>query len=636
MTDETKNRGADGRNGGRKPNMCLVKGKAGKGGQNVPISDLEALQGIADADASPLVPYYENRPDGLFFIGVGMTREGEPYHLPALHIADPIGLIGRGTGEDGKEYRIIEYARRGERQRQQAALPLEGVGMPDCWRFLRGLGIGIKSGGKAQGALADYLQWEGDLTDWQIANRGGWLNDDYTAYVLPSGEIIGRSDGKVIYNGDTSKKTAYTVSGTLESWQAEVARYAAGNSRLLLVLGAAFAAPLLAPMKLENGGFHLFHSSSGGKTTAAMLALSVFGNPDKLKNTWKATALAIDNIAAATSDGFMVLDEISQAKGQDVSSVAYSLFNGVGKLQGAKQGGNRERLEWRVLLLSTGEFDALHYMKQAGFEWNAGQNVRLPSVPADAGKGFRVFDTLHGFADGAEFAETLERAAKYHYGQAGRAFVAQVAAAMHRDKAGFIAKVNGLCQAFRQSLPELDGQPARVAKRFALVAAALELATEYGITGFAAGEGAAGVRACFQAWYEREGRGNYEERTILQRAIDFIQSKGNSEMFRRLEDIGADGIHTTSRYHAGYVEQRNGYAPVYYLTREAFETEVCGGYDKDFVCKVLFDAGWLRKGSSRWTKQLKRNGMTTAWFYVLEGSQPPERQPADGESLGGR
>lgn len=71
------------------------------------------------------------------------------------------------------------------------------------------------------------------------------------------------------------------------------------------------------------------------------------------------TALAIDNMAAATSDGFILLDEISQARGQDVSSVAYSLFNGVGKLQGAKQGGNRERLEWRVLLLSTGEISCI-------------------------------------------------------------------------------------------------------------------------------------------------------------------------------------------------------------------------------------------------------------------------------------
>ena len=54
----------------------------------------------------------------------------------------------------------------------------------------------------------------------------------------------------------------------------------------------------------------------------------------------------------------------------------------------------------------------------------------------------------------------------------------------------------------------MAGQPARAAKRFMLVAAALELATEWGITGFAQGTGAAGVLACFNAWLEREGSGN--------------------------------------------------------------------------------------------------------------------------------
>ncbi len=634
MSDNTKNPPVNGESKAPKGRMKLVKGNTSRQGKNAPESDFEALQNIQGAEDTPILPYYETRKPnkdgvaGVFYIGVATTREGDFYHLPPLHISDYIGLVGRGAGDDEREHRIIEYYRHGEKQPQHAALPLEIVGTPAGWAFLRGLGIGVKSGGKAMGVLADCLQWEGDKAEWQIANRGGWLNDDCTGYVLPSGEIIGQAGGRVIYNGDTSKKSAYGVSGSLETWQAEIAAYAAGNSRLLLALGAAFAAPLLAPMKLENGGFHLFHASSGGKTTTAMLALSVYGRPDKLKNTWKATALAIDNVAAATSDGFMLLDEISQARGQDVSSVAYSLFNGVGKLQGAKQGGNRERLEWRVLLLSTGEFPVSQYMKQAGFEWNAGQNVRLPSIPADAGKGFRVFDTLHGFSDGAAFAEMLEENAKHHYGHAGRAWVEKLADAMRQDKLALIGRVNGHCDAFRACLPaELDGQPARVAKRFALAAAALELAAEWSITGLAAGVGAAGVQACFHAWYEREGKGNQEERTILQRTADYLQAKGNSEMFAQLENIGTGGVAQTSRYHAGYSEfvaSRN--SQVFYITSQAFETDICGGFDKDFVCEVLHKAGWLKRSPARWTKQLKRAGISTGWYYVLEGNLPPSEQ----------
>lgn len=48
---------------------------------------------------------------------------------------------------------------------------------------------------------------------------------------------------------------------------------------------------------------------------------------------------------------------------------------------------------------------------------------------------------------------------------------------------------------FMAMLPKLSGQARTVAKRFALAAAALELATP--ITGLAAGVGMAGVKRCF-------------------------------------------------------------------------------------------------------------------------------------------
>lgn len=45
-----------------------------------------------------------------------------------------------------------------------------------------------------------------------------------------------------------------------------------------------------------------------------------------------------------------------------------------------------------------------------------------------------------------------------------------------------------------------SGQVRTVGSRFALLAAAGELATSAGITGWAAGAAAAGARKCFEAW----------------------------------------------------------------------------------------------------------------------------------------
>ena len=84
-----------------------------------------------------------------------------------------------------------------------------------------------------------------------------------------------------------------------------------------------------------------------------MVANSVWGHPEALKLSWYATALGLANEAAAHNDGLMSLDEIGQStKPKDVATAAYALFNGVGKIQGAKDGGNREAMRWRVLALS--------------------------------------------------------------------------------------------------------------------------------------------------------------------------------------------------------------------------------------------------------------------------------------------
>ncbi|STI74757.1 putative prophage DNA primase [Escherichia coli] len=56
-----------------------------------------------------------------------------------------------------------------------------------------------------------------------------------------------------------------------------------------------------------------------------------------LRLTWYGTALGLANEAAAHNDGLMPLDEVGQgADPVSVSQSAYALFNGVGKLQGAK------------------------------------------------------------------------------------------------------------------------------------------------------------------------------------------------------------------------------------------------------------------------------------------------------------
>ncbi len=127
---------------------------------------------------------------------------------------------------------------------------------------------------------------------------------------------------------------------------------------MMLGVAAALSAPLIGLVGADGFGVHLFEQSSAGKTTTANIASSLWGEPDALRLTWYGTALGIANEAEAHNDSLLPLDEVGQgSSAKDVATSAYTLFNGAGKLQGAKEGGNRELKRWRTVAISTGEMD---------------------------------------------------------------------------------------------------------------------------------------------------------------------------------------------------------------------------------------------------------------------------------------
>ena len=85
------------------------------------------------------------------------------------------------------------------------------------------------------------------------------------------------------------------------------------------------------------------------------------------------------------------------------------LANGSGKARASKNGAARSRHEWRLLFLSAGEVGLAQHIREAGKKAKAGQTVRLVDIPADAGQGYGLFDTLHGCASGAALSQISHR-----------------------------------------------------------------------------------------------------------------------------------------------------------------------------------------------------------------------------------
>ena len=564
---------------------------------------------IDSALDEPPVARTEVREDGVYYIGTSVDpKSGLTSELPPLWLCDRLEILGRGMDESREFYRVLRWRCRGNHQELIYALGLGMVGERQSWSALRARGLAIAPSRRTQDHLASWLQTGGEDLMHAITHSGGWKHG---AYVLPSGEVIGEPNQPLFYNGDRSHADAYRPRGSVEGWRDGVGKLCAGNSRPMLAIGVALAAPLLHLVGLESGGFHLYGPSGCGKTTSANVGASVWGHPRDQVLNWDATALALSNAAAARNDGLMVLDEIGQGSPEAISMAAYRIFNGTGKMQGARDGGNRDMLRWRVLVLSTGEIDLTGVMQSGGRKAKAGQEVRLASLPADAGKGLGCFDRLNGQIDAGRLAKALDSATKENYGATGRAFVTYVAA--HYEE--IAARLKSAMDLAVDELPSAaSGQVRRVAQRFAAAGAALEFATEAGLTGWRAQEGQHAARRCFAAWLERFGLGNREDEQIISQVEGWFAAHSYSR-FIDLEDART-GKAINVRDAAGYCDRR-GVAVVFYVFPSAFRDELAEGYDKVAAADVLARVGMLEKAPDgvATTKFRTPNNVSPERFY---------------------
>ena len=220
---------------------------------------------------------------------------------------------------------------------------------------------------------------------------------------------------------------------------------------------------------------------------------------------WRATDNGLEGVAVQHCDTFLALDEMGQVEGKAAAAAAYMLANGQGKSRAAKTGAARRAATWRVLFLSTGEISLSDKISEDGHgkRAKAGQEVRVLDIPADPGAGFGLFDRLPDGMDGAAFAGVLNLAASEVYGTPARTFIDWLCANTERAMGAARRVQDSMLADIVPS--DADGQVKRAARRFALVAAAGELATHAGVTPWEKGEACRATTACFNAWLEARG-----------------------------------------------------------------------------------------------------------------------------------
>lgn len=595
--------------------------------------------------------------------GVGLfweeqKGEGEPVRH---WICDPFEVIATGRTPDGDRWSTVVRFRDRDGRERLIPLPWTSLasGGADAKHLLADNGLSFKTGSGALTRLSEALfrvrsparMLLVDTTGWaEVRNEGG---PSELRYVLPD-QSFGPDGGEpALFTGSTQALN-YGVAGDPQAWCDGVGRRACGNGPLMFALSAAFAGPLLRLLGEEGGGFHFRGNSSAGKSTLLIAAGSVWGGSRGQLGfgyTWRATSNGLEGLACAHSDGLLCLDEFGQIDPNEAGSAAYLLANGQGKARSKSDGTQRKATRWRVLVLSSGETSLAAHMASSARSDRAavGQEVRLVDIAADAGRGMGIWETVLAedlpalapiaakvaagelLSDddrrtaGGQMSVATTAAARANYGHAGRRFLEQLAA----DPEAATAHAREIAKAFevKAARPGDSAQVGRVGRRFAVVAAAGELAACWGLVPWPAGAASEAARALFWRWADGFGRDtSREQRAVLLALRNFILENpaefggigAEDPVEDELPSAGGRAGEGRSMKSAGWRRTR-GMEVFYCLHSAGWAKALKGVADPKEAAKVVRDAGFLEPDTDRGRTQKKiKVGGLGIWAYWVK------------------
>lgn len=506
---------------------------------------------------------------------------------------------------------------------------LNGRSLPDVKSKLSKHGLTFNQRHNSSEDLWSYITHAPSKIVISLAEKTGWQSDKL--YATPNWIVSAEKDISVIFDDQALVEQCFKTVGSLEDWKINVASKVEQSELLVFSVSLAFVPPLLSLLDHDGFGFHLFGSSSTGKTTAMRIASSVWGSPGKYIKNWNLTSTALEGTAVMHNDTLLCLDEISQADPADVSKAAYELANGQGKGRGNVRGGVNERANWSLAFFSNGELPFDEFI--SGHKYNgamAGQKARTINLSADAGHGLGVFSSVPPeFENAADFAKHLTEITNSNYGVAGRCFIEKLLDLSEEQ----ILKLKSDARNFVDSVceDEDDGQVRRVAQNFAIVSVVGELAISYGILPFETGRANQAAMIAFHNWLRIRG-GTQSDEVIqgVAQVRSFLQSKGE-ERFTPMIKVGngwqIDDASEFEKKENFSVRDRVGYSylnesgyTVFLVFPEAWKTEVCRGRDPKLIAEELVKRGHMRPGKCANSVTRTLPGIGKARVYEITSS----------------
>jgi putative DNA primase/helicase len=519
------------------------------------------------------------------------------------------------TAEGQEHSYLLEFVSHGENVLRRVVMPqslLVGH-VAELMQFLRPLGVsGLFENREF---IRDYLDHEHKKFGaehpehfMEAVKVVGWHHPPKT-FILPT-EIIGDPHG-VWFDGQNV--ALYGKGGKFEVWKTKVAAPCEDNSYLVLAACCGFAGPLLEPLNIQGLAIHYSGNSTTGKSTALAVAASVWGQK-KFALAWNASLNGLEAAATSRSSTLLVLDESHQVPDAKVLDAAiYLLLNGTGKAVMNRERRAKEIARWYPSLLSSGERPVEAHQATAKIEHKVGQTVRMIDVPVVNGP-LGLFTNLHGAKDGAKFSDSLRDMTMTHYGHAGPLFVQHLIA--NYACLGLDVRLATILEAFGD---DLNAQDARVARSFALIALAGELAIQWGILPWKPHTALIAAREIFSHWLTTQPQSvkNKEAAQLLKGVKDFIETRGadfsDADWVPQYDEQTGrlSNPEPVIRERAGYWKEEPDGKRIYCFLSEGLK-RASGSFGPRKAAEILNDAGALFKKEKNkythnlWIAELKR------------------------------
>ena len=548
-----------------------------------------------------------------------------------------IQIIGEGHDQSGKRYFKLSVS--------GSAVDIPPFSMDQLvkpkalWIELNDAGANLFTTEAQNQLLAQLQRYKRSEPSFRVASRLGW---DSGAFVLGN-EIIGTPDLQLersFRHLDHQMLAKYWVKGTLRDWQKKIGHLCVGNSRLMFVVSLAFTGPILALVKgPRSGGFQLFGDAETGKSTAGMVAGSIWGchrsserREKGFMESWHTTAGQVELTALAHNHTLLVLDETKRAgrndkeRGRVVLDISFNLAEQTERERMNNSGPVRA---WAFYFLSTSNYSLEELASRAGLEIDDAERGRLSDIPCpNAGHG--LYEDLHDVQNGEALSDALRVQCRKYFGSPGRIFCQKLAlerAKRPRRLRRFLADER---EAYRTALDEkVDGQDLqplkRVSSRYATVFAAGSLAIQYGILPWKRRELLRAILAC-QLDGLRSERAHTSPAasisTLRSKLIGYMRQQGSQflDLDQRRPQLGTHKLGSAPGYLATFKGKK-----WIYLTDDQLKAIIGEGKDADLLKNKLAEAHLLDRKNRGFVVQRPiysggKGNKNYAWVHAFAAS----------------